>query len=84
MIVESRDLLVRILRNRRIFEIPLEECIKHRVKVRVNNKTGTLIISCAVKGKTDSYIDELQAWLSPSSAPTASSPEATPDPPHLT
>lgn len=79
MIQESRDLLVRILRNRRIFEIPLEECIKHSVKVRVNNKTGTLIVSCAVAGKTDSYNDDLQTWLS-SKAPKASSGEATPDP----
>jgi hypothetical protein len=64
MIAESRDVFVRILRGRRIFEIPLEECVKRTgIKIRVDNKHQILTISVPVsQGKTDSYNDELRTW----------------------
>jgi hypothetical protein len=64
MIQESRDLIVRILKNRRIFEIPLEENIKHAgIKIRVNNRQATLIISCSLSDKQGSYNNELARTL---------------------
>jgi hypothetical protein len=68
MIAESRDVFVRIMRGRRIFEIPLEECVKRTgIKIRVDNKHQILTISVpclppatASQGKTDSYSDELR------------------------
>ena len=63
MIAESRDVFVRIMRGRRIFEIPLEECVKRTgIKIRVNNKHQILTISVPCLGKTDSYSDELRTW----------------------
>ena len=50
-ISHARDVLVQIMKTKRIFEIPLHEHLKHTgFKVRVNNKLQTLTLTCALKG----------------------------------
>ena len=51
----ARDVLVQIMKTKRIFEIPLHEHLKHTgFKVRVNNKLQTLTLTCALKGSRGS------------------------------
>lgn len=58
LVLDFRDISVRILKNKRIFEIPLEENIKHSGwKVRVNNKQQMLTLTCSLSGKKDSCRD---------------------------
>jgi len=62
----ARDVMVQILKTKRIFEIPLQEHLKHTdFKVRVNNKLQTLTLTCALKGKKGSCTyKSSQAWTS--------------------
>ena len=62
----ARDVMVQILKTKRIFEIPLQEKLKHTdFKVRVNNKLQTLTLTCALKGKKGSCTyKSSSAWTS--------------------
>jgi hypothetical protein len=61
LVLDFRDISVRITKNKRIFEIPLEENIKHSGwKVRVNNKQQILTLTCSLQGKKDSCRDALE------------------------
>ena len=61
LVLDFRDISVRITKNKRIFEIPLEENIKHSGwKVRVNNKQQVLTLTCSLSGKKDSCRDALE------------------------
>ena len=53
----SRDATVRFLKNRIIFEIALEEGLKHTVKTRINNKLKFMTVTCFLtrEGMPDSY-----------------------------
>lgn len=56
IVLDFRDISVRITKTKRIFEIPLEENIKHSGwKVRVNNKQQMLTLTCSLSGKQSDY-----------------------------
>jgi len=59
LVLDFRDISVRITKTKRIFEIPLEENIKHSGwKVRVNNKQQMLTLTCSLSGKKGNCNDE--------------------------
>ena len=58
LVLDFRDISVRITKNKRIFEIPLEENIKHSGwKVRVNNKQQVLTLTCSLGKRSDYPIE---------------------------
>ena len=76
LVLDFRDITVKILKKKRIFEIPLEENIKHSGwKVRVNNKQQMLTLTCSLQGKKDSCRDALEQTSDVEPEPSSQSGE---------